>query len=90
MDERNDDYFKHGARGLLGCLLADILFAPGLLPEEKTLRLLCRRVALPIPELRLLLEDIYTKGDSYGFGFPAQIAGNLKDISEKQFSGLLR
>jgi type IV secretion system protein VirD4 len=85
--ERYDDYFKHAARALLGCLLADILFAPGLLPEEKTLTLLRKRVALPIPELRQLLEDIYAKGDSYGFGFPAQLAGNLKDITEKQFSG---
>ncbi len=87
VDERNDDYFKHAARGLLGCLLADILFAPGLLREKKTLALLRKRVALPIPELRQLLEDIYAKGDSYGFGFPAQLAGNLKDITEKQFSG---
>ena len=85
--ERYDDYFKHAARALLGCLLADILFAPGLLPEEKTLALLRKRVALPIPELRQVLEDIYAKGDSYGFGFPAQLAGNLKDIAEKQFSG---
>jgi type IV secretion system protein VirD4 len=85
--ERYDDYFKHAARALLGCLLADILFAPGLLPEEKTLALLRKRAALPIPELRQLLEDIYAKGDSYGFGFPAQLAGNLKDIAEKQFSG---
>ena len=71
----------------LACLLADILFAPGLLPEEKTLALLRKRLALPIPELRQLLEDIYAKGDSYGFGFPAQLAGNLKDITEKQVSG---
>ncbi|MGH7814645.1 MAG: type IV secretory system conjugative DNA transfer family protein [Candidatus Binataceae bacterium] len=85
--ERYDDYFKHAARSLLGCVLADILFAPDLLPEERTLALLRRRVTLPIPELRQLLEDIYAKGDSYGFGFPAQIAGNLKDITEKQFSG---
>ena len=85
--ERYDDYFKHAARALLACLLADILYAPGLPPEEKTLALLRKRVALPIPELRQLLEDIYAKGNSYGFGFPAQLAGNLKDITEKQFSG---
>jgi type IV secretion system protein VirD4 len=85
--ERYEDYFKHAARALLGCLLADILFAPGLLSEERTLALLRKRVALPIPELRQLLEDIYAKGDSYGFGFPAELAGNLKDITEKQFSG---
>jgi type IV secretion system protein VirD4 len=49
--------------------------------------LLRRRVALPISELRELLDAIHLKGDSFGFGFPAQVAGNLKDITEKQFSG---
>jgi len=32
---------------LLGCLLADILWDPALTPQEKTLRLLLRRVATP-------------------------------------------
>ena len=45
------------------------------------------RVSRPIPELKLLLETIYAKGAGYGFGFPTQLAGNLKDITEKQFSG---
>jgi Type IV secretory system Conjugative DNA transfer len=75
--ERYDDYFKHAARALLGCLLADIVFDPALPPERKTLTLLRQRVALPIPELKELLEAIYAKGSSYGFGFPAQLAGNL-------------
>jgi type IV secretion system protein VirD4 len=38
-------------------------------------------------ELKELLEAIYLKGHGYGFGFPAQLAGNLKDITEKQFAG---
>jgi type IV secretion system protein VirD4 len=85
--ERHDDYFKHAARALLGCLLADLIFDSALPPERKTLALLRQRVSLPIPELKELLEAIYAKGTSYGFGFPAQLAGNLKDITEKQFSG---
>jgi len=85
--QRYDDYFKHAARALLGCLLADLIFDPALPPERKTLALLRQRVSLPIPELKELLEAIYAKGSSYGFGFPAQLAGNLKDITEKQFSG---
>jgi type IV secretion system protein VirD4 len=85
--ERYDDYFKHAARALLGCLLADLVFDPAIPPERKTLLLLRQRVSRPIPELKELLEAIYAKGSSYGFGFPAQLAGNLKDISEKQFSG---
>jgi type IV secretion system protein VirD4 len=71
--ERYDDYFKHAARALLGCLLADIVFDSALPPERKTLLLLRQRLALPIPELKELLEAIYAKGASYGFGFPAQI-----------------
>ena len=85
--ERYEDYFRHAARALLGCLLADLLFDPAILPESKTLAALRERVSRPIPELKLLLETIYAKGAGYGFGFPAQLAGNLKDITEKQFSG---
>ncbi len=85
--ERYDDYFRHAARALLGCLLADLVFDPALPPERKTLALLRERVSRPIPELKQLLENIYVKGSAYGFGFPAQLAGNLKDIAEKQFSG---
>ena len=50
--ERYDDYFKHAARGLLGCLLADLVFDPAIQPERKTLLLLRRRVSRPIPESR--------------------------------------
>ena len=71
----------------MGCLLADLVFDPAIAPERKTLLLLRQRVSLPIPELKELLEAIYAKGSGYGFGFPAQLAGNLKDITEKQFSG---
>ena len=85
--ERYDDYFKHAARALLSCLLADLVFDQAIAPERKTLLLLRQRVSLPIPELKELLEAIYAKGSGYGFGFPAQLAGNLKDITEKQFSG---
>lgn len=85
--ERYDDYFRHAARAPLGCLLADLVFDPALPPARKTLLLLRQRVSLPIPELKELLEAIYAKGSGYGFGFPVQLAGNLKDIAEKQFSG---
>ena len=85
--ERYEGYFRHAARALLGCLLADILLSPGIPDEEKTLALLRRRVALPMPELRELLQSIHLKGHDFGFGFPAELAGNLKDITEKQFAG---
>ncbi len=87
LGERYDDYFRHAARALLGCLLADIIFDPAVPAERKTLLLLRQRVSRPIPELKELLDAIYAKGSGYGFGFPAQLAGNLKDITEKQFSG---
>ncbi|MBI3759778.1 MAG: type IV secretory system conjugative DNA transfer family protein, partial [Deltaproteobacteria bacterium] len=41
--ERYDDYFKHAARALLGCLLADLVFDPAIAPEHKTLLLLRQR-----------------------------------------------
>ena len=85
--ERYEDYFRHAARALLGCLLADILFSSEITREGKTLSLLRQRVALPVPDLRELLDRIYQKGEHYGFGFPAQLAGNLKDISDRQFAG---
>jgi type IV secretion system protein VirD4 len=85
--ERYEDYFRHAARALLGCLLADLLFDPELAPQDKTLALLRRRVSFPLPELKELLGAIHLKGPDYGFGFPAQLAGNLKDITERQFAG---
>src|SRR5262249_23341989 len=85
--ERYEDYFRHAARALLGCLLAGLLFDPELAPQQKTLDLLRRRVSLPLPELKELLGAIYHKGPNYGFGFSAQLAGNLKDITERQFAG---
>ncbi|MGH7779274.1 MAG: type IV secretory system conjugative DNA transfer family protein [Candidatus Binataceae bacterium] len=85
--ERYDDYFKHAARALLACLLADLIFDPAIPTDRKTLALLRDRVSRPIPDLKQLLETIYAKGSGYGFGFPTQLAGNLKDITEKQFSG---
>ena len=73
--ERYDDYFKHAARALLGCLLADIVFDRAIPPERKTLLLLRQRVSLPIPELKELFEAIYAKGSGYDFGFPAAAGG---------------
>ncbi len=85
--ERYDDYFKHAAQGLLRYLLADLVFDPTIAHERKTLLLLRQRVSRPTPELKELLEAIYAKASGYGFGFPAQLAGNLKDITEKPSSG---
>jgi hypothetical protein len=45
--ERYEDYFRHAARALLGCLLADLLFDPGLPPEGKTFAVLRERVSRP-------------------------------------------
>jgi type IV secretion system protein VirD4 len=84
--EGYEDYFRQAAKSLLSCILADILFSD-LPAKEKTLATLRRRVAVPIPDLRQYLNDIYAKGLRYGFGFPAEQAGNLKDITDKQFAG---
>jgi hypothetical protein len=41
-------------------------------------------MALPVPELKTLLGSDLCQRCSYGYDFPAQLAGNLKDITEKQ------
>ncbi len=57
--ERFDDYFKHAARSLLGCLLADLIFDPAIPADRKTLAVLRDRVSRPIPDFKQLLETIF-------------------------------
>ena len=68
--ERYDDYFKHAARALLGCLLADPVFDPAIAAKRKTLLLLRQRVSLPIPELKELLEAITPRARAMALAFP--------------------
>jgi type IV secretion system protein VirD4 len=85
----DSEYWRSSARSLLSCLLADIIFDPAIAPSDKTLALLRQRVALPVNALKRLLADIHKKGPSYGFGYPAELAGTLKDINAKQFDGFV-
>lgn len=81
------DYFQKAGRQLIACLLSDMIFADDIPPEGKTLSELRKVLTKPQPELREVLAEIFEKGESYGFGYPAQMAGNLKDVQSDQFDG---
>lgn len=93
MGESPDDkastnqYFRDTAASLVAAILADVVFDTTLPEEERTLQTVRRYLTLPRPVLLRHLADIHEKGRSFGFGFPAEIAGNLKGITEKQFDG---
>ena len=80
-------YFRDTAAGMVATVIADVVFDPDLAPAQKNLRTVRRLLSMPQPELIDHLRCIYEKGPDYGFGFPAEIAGSLKDITPKQFDG---
>lgn len=82
-----NQYFRDTSASLIAAILADVVFDPTLDPKLRTLQTVRQLLTLPQPELKSYLDDIHAKGSSYGFGFPAQLAGNLKDITPKQFDG---
>lgn len=78
-------FFQDSARGLLACLLADLLWDPGVPPERRTLRELRRRVATPEEALRRRLGDIHETSAS---AMARELAGALKDLVKETFSGV--
>ncbi|MBB4000490.1 type IV secretory system conjugative DNA transfer family protein [Aureimonas pseudogalii] len=83
----SNQYFRDTSAALIAAVLADVIFDETLADEDRTLTTVRRFLTLPRPLLLDHLADIHAKGPTYGFGFPAQIAGNLKGITEKQFDG---
>jgi type IV secretion system protein VirD4 len=79
------EFFRESGKGLIACLLADILWDPDLAPERKTLRELRRVLVTPEPELRTRLARIH--GDSAS-PLARDLAGTLKDIVAETFSGI--
>ncbi|WP_280137601.1 type IV secretory system conjugative DNA transfer family protein [Aureimonas sp. AU40] len=82
-----NQYFRDTSAALIAAIVADIVFDPDLDDEKRTLTSVRQFLTLPRPVLLKHLDNIHAKGPDYGFGFPAQIAGNLKGITEKQFDG---
>ena len=83
--DANTSFFHDKGKELLACLLADILWDPALTPQEKTLRLLRRRVATPEDELPDLLSRIHRLSKSE---MARDLAGTLMGLAKETFSGM--
>src|SRR5206468_1555382 len=70
---------------LLTCLLADLLWDPGIPPAGKTLRAFRDRVCTPEKKMKGLLADIHTGSES---ALARDLAGTLKDVVSETFSGV--
>ena len=81
----SSDFFKGSGRDLITCLLADLLWDPGLPPERKTLRTLQRRLVTPEKQMRTLLTAIHQSSAS---GKARDLAGTLMEQHEETFSGV--
>ena len=86
-ESSSNEYFRASAASLVAVVIADVVFNTDLLPRDRNLRTVRRLLTMPRDDLVEHLNGIYAKGADYGFGFPAEIAGNLKGITPKQFDG---
>ena len=78
-------FFRDTGRGLIACLLADLLWDPQLAPERKTLRTLRQRLVVPENEMRELLGEIHARSAS---AMARDLAGTLKGLVAETFSGV--
>jgi type IV secretion system protein VirD4 len=79
------EFFRESGKGLIACLLADMLWDAALAPERKTLRQLRRMLVTPEGEMRTLLERIHTASAS---PLARDLAGTLKGLVAETFSGI--
>jgi type IV secretion system protein VirD4 len=79
------EFFREGGRGLIACLLADMLWDPDLPAAEKTLRTLRRRIVTPEDEMRELLGTISQQSHS---PLARDLAGTLKGAVKETYSGI--
>ena len=79
------EFFRDSGKGLIACLLADMLWTQGVAPERKTLKQLRRMLVTPEGEMRDLLERIHTTSAS---PLARDLAGTLKGLVPETFSGI--
>lgn len=79
------EFFRESGKGLIACLLADILWDPKRTPAEKTLKQLRRALVTPESEMRDLLERIHTSSAS---PLARDLAGTLEGVVAETFSGI--
>lgn len=81
----NAAYFREQGRNLFTALLAHVIWEPSLAPEEKTLRLAKRLLALPEQDLRDVLRAVYETSHSQ---LARDLAGPLYDLTKVTFDGI--
>ncbi len=79
------EFFRESGKGLIACLLADMLWDPKVQREQKTLKQLRRALVTPEDEMRTLLESIHTASAS---PLARDLAGTLKGLVAETFSGI--
>ena len=79
------EFFRESGKGLIACLLADMLWDPDLASERKTLRELRRVLVTPEPEMRERLARVHATSAS---PLARDLAGALKDLVAETFSGI--
>lgn len=79
------DFFRESSRGLVACLLADMLWDPNLAAAEKTLRTLRDRVVTPEDEMRELLKTISETSHSRK---ARHLAATLHGAVKETYSGI--
>ena len=79
-------FFRDSAKGLIACLLADLLWDPALTPAHKTLRPLRRRLVTPPEQMPELLRHVHTTSRS---PMARDIAGSLLGLPPETFGGIL-
>lgn len=79
------EFFRDMGRGLIACLLADLLWNPELSRGEKTLRRLRQALVIPETEMRGRLAEIHGASAS---PLARDLAGTLMGLVDETFSGV--
>lgn len=79
------EFFRDMGRGLIACLLADLMWDPAVPRREKTLRRLRQALVIPEAEMRTRLSDIHASSAS---AMARDLAGTLMGLVDETFSGV--
>ena len=79
------EFFREGGKGLTACLLAHLLWDPGLPRGRKTLRELRRLLVTPEDGMRTLLGEVHRTSHS---AMARDLAGTLVGLVDETFSGV--
>jgi type IV secretion system protein VirD4 len=83
---RQNDFFENMARNVVRCFLAHILFDQTALTKLKTLRAVRQAIAMPVPQVRAVLQGIFEASPS---AYARQLAGPVCGLVEETFSGVI-